>query len=325
MAVSTNEHKETVVGFRRTKRGFTLVELLVVITIIGILIALLLPAVQAARDAARRMNCAANFRQVGLALHGYHNTKGCFPPSMYWPNSSFPNAPFYFGWGIYILPYLEQQALYDMYCFNYKVGGGNEYHYYSADDANGRNRSASHTVLPVYLCPSDPQAGEWLAYSSGVGTLDQVAETDMCAVSDSFDSTAGGILPKDFPINDGIFGANRSCTFDLIRDGTANTLMIGEQTGKGSGTHEGLSWVSANFADTRDGINNPSCTAPGGHYPVATATTYSIREAGFASWHPGGCHFMMADGSAHFLSEDISQNTLTALTTRDFGEMATIP
>ena len=92
-------------------------ELLVVITIIGILIALLLPAVQAAREAARRMQCINNFKQVGLALHNYHAVKGSFPPGNFETTTKYPNAPGAFSWSVYLLPYVEQQAVYDLYTF----------------------------------------------------------------------------------------------------------------------------------------------------------------------------------------------------------------
>ena len=88
-----------------------------VITIIGILIALLLPAVQAAREAARRMQCSNNFKQVGLALHNYHSARGCFPPGNFETTTTHPTAPGSFSWSVYLLPYVEQQAVYDLYTF----------------------------------------------------------------------------------------------------------------------------------------------------------------------------------------------------------------
>ena len=263
--------------------GFTLVELLVVITIIGILIALLLPAVQAAREAARRMQCGNNFKQVGLALHNYHAAKGCFPPGMFQASSSYPTAPGYFGWSVYLLPCVEQQAVYDMFTF----GQYPPTYYFSPIN----NANASSTRISAYLCPTDPAAGE---IEPGCGAL-----TDMCGVADSNDQTIGTYTTiKEFPAYvNGIFGANGCCRLDDITDGTSNTLMVGEVTGAGVGTNYGHFWSSANLLDTRDGINGPF-TAVGGTYSTAWAPPlYGMYGTGFASWHPGGCNFALADGS----------------------------
>jgi prepilin-type N-terminal cleavage/methylation domain-containing protein len=288
--LSRDSRKSATVN-RLGQSGFTLVELLVVITIIGILIALLLPAVQTAREAARKIQCAANFKQVGLALHSYNSAKGYFPPSEFCHNTK-GGAPMYFSWAIYIMPYLDQQAVYDMYCFNNVQSG--YYHYYTEDDNLGRNRSASHTVINVYNCPSDDQSGEWIRCCTTSPQInDQVAYTSMAAVADSVDSTAGGYWPKNFPVNDGIFGANECCTLDNIQDGTSNTLMIGEVTGQGKGTFVGYFWASSNWADTAEGINAPMFSAPGGHFPDGSsgilpsekpASRVGIRAGATSQW-----------------------------------------
>ena len=179
----------------KKRRAFTLVELLVVITIIGILIALLLPAVQAAREAARKMHCANNFKQVGLALHGYHSAKDCLPPGMFDPRLK-ANAPGYWGWSTYILPFLEQQAVYDMFSFNrpndYYQGG-----------ANNSNNTAQMILVTAYICPSDSTGGS-LVYSSGDTHSDRNKDedsrmTNMCGVADSVSCFDSNFLPRPFP------------------------------------------------------------------------------------------------------------------------------
>jgi prepilin-type processing-associated H-X9-DG protein len=106
------------------------------------------------------------------------------------------------------------------------------------------------------------------------------------------------------------------CTIADIRDGTSNTLAIGEVTGEGHDTHNAPLWAARDLQTTRDGINSPLCTAPGGHYGTS-ACGNCFYDAGFASWHPGGCHFLLADGSVAFLSQNIDQHLLAAMTTRD--------
>lgn len=286
-----------------TSRAFTLVELLVVITIIGILISLLLPAVQAAREAARRMQCGNNFKQVGLALHGYHNVKECFPPGMF-DRSANANVPGYFSWSVYILSYLEQQGVYDLYDWSQA--------YWTGLSPNSKNCLASGTLIAAYMCPSDPQYGERI-WVSGSTAAPQCGMTSMVGVSDSWDWLRNASWPKTFPTNDGIFGGNRPCTIADIKDGTSNTLMVGEVTGGGKGTYEGDFWAAWNLMDMREGINGPN-TVPGGAYPGGASGSYL---AGFASFHPGGCNFLLADGSVSFLSQNTADATLKALTTRD--------
>jgi prepilin-type N-terminal cleavage/methylation domain-containing protein len=307
--MSVNQKSE--IRNQKSPHGFTLVELLVVITIIGILIALLLPAVQAAREAARRMQCANNFKQAGIGLHNYHASKGCFPPGIL--------SSGYWSWSAYLLPYIEQQGIYDMVTFN-STG------YSGPNNQQSNNRLSCAKYISTYACPSDPQSKE-LIYAWSTGPFNGPTSEDCCAyssmsgVSDSILWVNGPVMgyPLRFPNEvDGVFGLDGCCTAADIKDGLSNTLMVGEIAGKGPGTRRGQMWVTWNLMSTQDGLNGPF-TAIGGTWPVDNppGTSGSIRYNGFASYHPGGCHFLLGDGSAHFFSQNISQNLLTAMTTRD--------
>ena len=288
--------------------AFTLVELLVVIAIIGILIALLLPAVQAAREAARRIQCANNFKQVGLALHNYHATHNKFMPGMYTLGGGIPH---WFSWSAFLLPYMEETSVYEQFNFD-------DPHYFSA----GKTRLANAQIINGYLCPSDAQGGEWVnTGSENAGEpnpLDDSAYANMAGVGDHLDWTVDRIWPRSLDAASGMMAANTGCSIRDVSDGTSQTLMIGEVTGAGPGTHQGFFWSCWNLADTSDGING-LYTVVGGEWPDPLGFG-GFRVAGFSSFHPGGCHFTMVDASVQYLNEDISRDVLDALTTRAGGE-----
>ncbi|NLY02238.1 MAG: DUF1559 domain-containing protein [Rhodopirellula sp.] len=313
---------------RSSQRGFTLVELLVVIAIIGILIALLLPAVQAAREAARRSQCSNKFKQVGLALHNYHDTHQTLPPgSIVWsstygcPPTQSPTTYYGWGWATFILPYIEMENVYDK--FEFREPAYNSPICYRAAGA----------MIDTYLCPSDPQAGGYVEFTGSKGPdglSNQPDNTDfpainMVGVADSQDwichyASASYLFPKHYNVADGIMADRKGCRFRDILDGTSNTLMIAEVTGGGLGTTKGFSWVFTPMTDTYEGING-LYTVPGGY----TAALYNFRTTGPSSYHPGGCQFAIGDGSVRFLSETIDRETLKRLTDRAGKQPAEMP
>ena len=312
---------------RRLKHGFTLVELLVVIAIIGILIALLLPAVQAAREAARRMQCANNFKQVGIGMHGYSNAVGTFPMGVaVWDTPSTCSAPsdpansYYpgFGWATFLLPYIEDAATYDRFKF------------FVPNYSYPPNFQAAATFVTAYLCPSDAQGRELVSCCSnkknGADEAEDLAKTNMSGVADSRNWTCDQRFPRRD--GDGMLFSHPGVRVSEVSDGTSNTLFVGENPGGGNGTHLGQFWVTWNVMSTQNGINLPlrlqgyNSSLPGasGSSANALGNPWSPDTYGFGSHHPGGCHFLLVDGSVHFFSEIVSQHTLDAMATRAGGE-----
>jgi prepilin-type N-terminal cleavage/methylation domain-containing protein/prepilin-type processing-associated H-X9-DG protein len=283
------------VGLRQPKRGFTLVELLVVIAIIGVLIALLLPAVQAAREAARRTSCLNNTAQLGLALHNYEFHFEALPPGVTNPTGPIRNEPQgkHISWIVAILPYMEQNPLARKIDSN--AGA------YAAENAELRK-----VHISILECPSDPHPTSH--------ELQNIA----CS------NYAGCHHDVEAPIdsdNHGLLFLNSRVRYAEIYDGSSATLLIGEAL-LGA---DNLGWMSG----TRATLRNTSRIEEGGPLLADQARTQggddsragSLFVGGFGSYHPGGCNVGLADGSTRFISRNIDATVLKHLGNRADGEI----
>lgn len=278
-------------------KGFTLVELLVVIAIIGVLIALLLPAVQQAREAARRMSCNNNFKNLALGLHNHHDTYGKFPAG---GDHTTDDARQMWGWGAHILPFIEQGSLYDQLLVS-------QQHLKVTLD-NTALRPLTQTALQAFICPSDPGghlmdggksnlnsgSGRHFNGDANVGNDFRVAKSNYIAVCGFFD--------VNHENNNGVLHEDSSLRFADITDGTSNTFMLGERnlrcaqgTWVGNRNLVGSGPQGADYTMGRISrpLNDPQ-----------NDTNQCIE--GFASEHPGGALFAYADGSVHFIADTIN-------------------
>ncbi len=309
--------------------GFTLVELLVVIAIIGILIALLLPAVQAAREAARRMQCSNNLKQIGLALHNYEGAHGALP----FGSGGRINTPDYAvagTWPAMLLPYLELKTVYDRFDFNLPMN----------DPANAE---AVESTIGVLVCPSDSHSGSpvvedrcsgyhnpsramglWYMGSMGPTHMDQCpfcpdqtpGPDNWCCQGWNFASTASSSLSIPSGEFHGMFARHpTSVRFAGVTDGLSNTLMVGETI---PGHCRWNSAFSPNFCTTSTNI-------PVNTMEKSDDCSAWYRRCGFKSFHPGGANFVMGDGSVHSIAETINFELFNFLGTRDGDELASVP
>jgi prepilin-type N-terminal cleavage/methylation domain-containing protein/prepilin-type processing-associated H-X9-DG protein len=280
---------------RSRLRGFTLVELLVVIAIIGVLVALLLPAVQAAREAARRTSCLNNTTQLGLSLHNYEFHFESLPPGVTNPEGPIRNEPqgIHVSWIVKVLPYLEQHAVYRR--FDQAAG--------AYADANAEVRSIP---IPVLRCASDP--------------VPMVNETGTIARS----GYAGCHHDVEAPIdkdNHGLLFLNSSVRYSQIYDGTTVTMLLSEALPGAAG----LGWVSG----TRATLRNTSAVEegwpfnpnPAAQAPDEKAKAGSLFVGGFGGHHPGGVNVAFADGSTRFLSRSVQPAVLKLIGNRADGEI----
>jgi prepilin-type N-terminal cleavage/methylation domain-containing protein/prepilin-type processing-associated H-X9-DG protein len=291
-------------------RAFTLIELLVVISIIGLLVALLLPAVQAAREAARRTQCVNNIKQIGLALQNYHGSFQVFPPGYVskFDASGNDTGPGW-GWAAMLLPQMEQRSLFDTINFGTSIE--------TAASQTGRL-----VLIGGYLCPSDSAPPSWLATmrnASGVATqsICQVATANYVGVYGTSDPGIDG---------DGTFFRDSSVGLRDITDGTSQTIIVGERSQNfGQATWVGSVTGAVLFPVDNDGIGYPRAeTAPGmvlGHAGGRYGPGNPGAEVNqFYSHHPGGVDFLFADGHVAFLKTTLPSPTFKALTTRTGGE-----
>jgi prepilin-type N-terminal cleavage/methylation domain-containing protein/prepilin-type processing-associated H-X9-DG protein len=293
--------------------GFTLVELLVVITIIGILIALLLPAVQAAREAARRMQCSNNLKQVCLALHGYHELKNCFPPGDIGDTKPTDNALSAF---FMLLPNLELINLYDGVNWNNPPGSWVMPQTWWDDT---KNRVVMATRPPMFVCPSDMGPP-----MEDAKHTHQNSYSDGSSAVGSYAMMMGSIGPvPPSPLNradskfrnNGLFYSTIAHNIADVIDGTSSTIAVGEVI-EGNTMNSSNVWcLGYRWIDSQRCSQEPINTPPG------TGNTYTAWGAtmngAFGSYHAGGCNFGFADGHVSFLSENIPLPLYQALSTRN--------
>lgn len=326
---------------RRAVRGFTLVELLVVIAIIGILIALLLPAVQAAREAARRSQCSNNLKQIGLALHNYHDINKAFP-NTYCAIGGWATDNYRGSMMTRLLPFIEQTALYD--AIDFRIGTDGQL------VAPGGAQIRQQTI-PGFVCPSSGDTTRSTNNNYGVGSYSGSCgptpeswtgnPSCTCDASQWYSPYSGltGMSGKGNGNPAGVFTRNPNngslwyCTMADLKDGTSSTIMVGERLAGCSG-HARNGWHTSNNGEGITGtlipINFDTCHDVNFDYAAEGLTECNRdctwnTEFGFRSEHPGGAQFVFGDGSAHFLSETIDHLNYQYLGARDDKKPATIP
>lgn len=307
------------------RSGFTLIELLVTISIIAILVSLLLPAVQNAREAARRIQCRNNLKQMGLALHNFESTYRKFPASGYTRATTANPHGSYTSWRACILPYLEQSAAFKAYRF--------DQHWWSPD-----NLAAGQHTMSVYQCPSVPSLNpitEAVAKSPrpALTFAEPVQRSDYDAVLGIRSIIAPALYP-DKAATRSIMFRNSETRFADITDGSSNTVAViecaarpdvyrGQQHVATMKNDQGNGWLDSESAFSVDGASIDG-TEQGLGVPATPAPMNVTNENEIYSFHTGGALFLFADGHVSFLSENMDLKALAALITRSGSEVATV-
>jgi prepilin-type N-terminal cleavage/methylation domain-containing protein len=296
------------------RTGFTLVELLVVIMIIGLLVGLLLPAVQAARESARRSRCQNNLKQLGLAMHNYHDAKNCLPSGIKVPSDSSltDQTPWgyrwkerHYSWGMFLLPYLEESALYDKSAS-------------SVQDPSGVMPSPSVTNglksrPDVFACPSDTLPATLLWSGRDYGTANYVG----CygRTNDFYGQNVGSFTGVT-----GVLHPRSAVKLKDIRDGTSQTIMLGEVSSLERHWDFATGWIGGYWSGVPHYLKYDGMVLRDTHpdHPInsrlsdtqlSTANGSRGDHDGFGSRHPGGATFVFCDATVRFLSESIDSST----------------
>lgn len=301
---------------RTSFRGFTLIELLVVIAIIAILIALLLPAVQQAREAARRSNCKNNLKQIGLALHNYHETFSIFPPGYIGTGASAQN-PNLLGWSAMILPFIDQAPLYNQISSTmfHNTGTGGWLTVADVSPAVAATTQAQ-SVIPGYNCPSDPMGGRNSDRQSPSNNYEW-GKSNYPGVRNSIYWNTTPSTPVAVTVQASFGNSDKKVRFRDMTDGTSNIIMVGERATLDSPapnaiTRTGAIWVGyQGDANSLTGTASSAETSTPGPYTDELINQVSANA--FSSPHVGGCHFLMGDGKVKFISENINGDTYTWL------------
>jgi len=319
--LSRRHHRHGADGIpSRPHQGFALVELLVVIAIIGVLIALLLPAVQSAREAARRMQCSSNIKQIVLALGAYENAFGVYPPSRVgYDDVSGVSISQQTGASAFvlILPQMDQQGLYNLFDFNAGVWVTAQPGY-TWLAATTTNRRAIRERPPVYVCPSDES--EPFSQRTDEPTLALHGLTNAAATG-SYATVAGslgaGNRGGDFKYdNDGVFYYLTSTKLGEITDGTSKTLFVGEVVESHTSASSNIWTKAVRERDCHRSTSNPLNTWPGEPDTLSDGSNGAL-----ASRHPGGANFGFGDGHVEFIEENIALLVYRALSTRSGNEV----
>jgi prepilin-type N-terminal cleavage/methylation domain-containing protein/prepilin-type processing-associated H-X9-DG protein len=305
-----------------SRTGFTLIELLVVIAIIAVLIGLLLPAIQKVREAANRSTCQNNLKQLGLALHNFHDAYKVFPASGWTMAGSGNPHGRYVGWRALSLPYIEQENLQDLYDFSV--------HWWE-----GRNLAAAVYQVKVYQCPSVPQRLEVTAAPAkpprpALTFPGPLAPTDYEAIM--------GVQPSVNPTLYALADTSRSVMFRNsavritdVTDGTSSTIVLAEcaarpLTYRGRTPRpdllndQGQGWIDSEGPFSLDGSNADGSVQ--GQGPLLTPRALNATNANEPySFHPGGANFLFADGHVQFIPESVRLEVFAALCTHTAGEV----